>query len=81
MAKAKDSNGAAAAPARKRTLKSAQPAPEPKKNVFPINLDEEIRKRAYELYEQRGGGHGHDVADWLQAESELRLSPPSRRSP
>jgi hypothetical protein len=43
--------------------------------------DLDIARRAYELYEQRGGGHGNDVADWLQAESELRLAPPSRRSP
>jgi Protein of unknown function (DUF2934) len=43
--------------------------------------DVDIARRAYELYEQRGGGHGHDVADWLQAENELRLSPPTRRSP
>lgn len=71
MAKAKDSNGAAAAPARKRTLKSAQPAPEPKKNVFPINLDEEIRKRAYELYEQRGFVSGYENEDWLTAEHEV----------
>ena len=32
---------------------------------------EEIRLRAYQLYEQRGREDGHDVEDWLQAESEL----------
>jgi DUF2934 family protein len=32
----------------------------------------EIAHRAYELYMQRGGEHGHDVDDWLQAERELR---------
>lgn len=30
-----------------------------------------IRLRAYQLYEQRGRKDGHDVDDWLQAESEL----------
>ncbi|HKF00808.1 MAG TPA: DUF2934 domain-containing protein [Candidatus Sulfotelmatobacter sp.] len=35
-------------------------------------LEERIRKRAYELYEQRKRGDGHDVEDWLDAESELR---------
>ena len=35
-------------------------------------IDEDIARRAYELYEQRGGAHGHDVDDWLQAERELR---------
>ncbi len=34
-------------------------------------LDERIRRRAYELYEQRGRLEGHDVDDWLQAEAEL----------
>lgn len=33
---------------------------------------EDIARRAYELYERRGGGHGHDWDDWFQAESELR---------
>jgi hypothetical protein len=37
------------------------------------NLDEQLRRRAYEIYEQRGRDDGHDVEDWLQAESELRL--------
>jgi Protein of unknown function (DUF2934)/Subtilase family len=31
-----------------------------------------IAFRAFELYCARGGGHGHDVEDWLQAESELK---------
>jgi hypothetical protein len=30
-----------------------------------------IRRRAYELFEQRGRQPGHDVEDWLQAEQEL----------
>jgi hypothetical protein len=34
---------------------------------------EQIAKRAYELFEARGGEHGHDVEDWLQAERELRI--------
>ena len=32
---------------------------------------DEIAKRSYELYLARGGLHGFDVEDWLQAESEL----------
>jgi hypothetical protein len=36
-----------------------------------IDLQEKILCRAYELYEQRGKEDGHDVDDWLQAESEL----------
>jgi hypothetical protein len=30
-----------------------------------------IRKRAYELYVERGGASGHDLDDWLRAEGEL----------
>lgn len=31
-----------------------------------------IARRAFEIFEKRGGQHGHDVVDWLQAESEIR---------
>jgi len=34
-------------------------------------LQEQIRRRAYELYEQRGRHDGHETDDWLQAESEV----------
>ncbi len=34
---------------------------------------EQIARRAYELFLARGGEHGHDVEDWLQAERELSL--------
>ena len=33
---------------------------------------EEIRQRAYEVHSERGGEHGQDVEDWLQAERELK---------
>ena len=36
-----------------------------------IDLQEQIRRRAYELYEQRGRDDGHELDDWLQAESEV----------
>jgi hypothetical protein len=32
---------------------------------------DEIARRAYQLYEQRGRGHGSDREDWLRAEREL----------
>jgi hypothetical protein len=44
---------------------------EPRKNVFPINLEDEIRRRAYELYQQRGAGSGGEAEDWLAAEREV----------
>jgi hypothetical protein len=34
--------------------------------------DDAIAQRAYELYLARGGTHGADMDDWLQAERELR---------
>jgi hypothetical protein len=37
----------------------------------PLDLQEQIRRRAFELYELRGREDGHDLDDWLQAESEL----------
>ena len=36
-----------------------------------LNHDE-IARRAYELYQQRGGSDGRDWEAWLQAERELR---------
>jgi len=35
------------------------------------NLEEEIRLRAHELYEERGREDGHDMEDWLRAEAEI----------
>jgi hypothetical protein len=35
------------------------------------DLEEQIRRRAHELYEQRGREEGHALDDWLQAESEI----------
>lgn len=36
------------------------------------NLQEQIRRRAYELYLQRGGVPGNENQDWLVAEQEVR---------
>jgi len=36
-----------------------------------VDLEEQVRRRAYELYEGRGKENGHELEDWLQAESEL----------
>jgi len=32
---------------------------------------DQVRYRAYEIYEQRGREDGHEIDDWLQAESEI----------
>jgi hypothetical protein len=33
---------------------------------------DEIARRAYEIYLERGSGPGRDLDDWLQAERELK---------
>lgn len=34
----------------------------------PEELERQIGRRAYEIYEARGGEDGHDLDDWLPAE-------------
>jgi hypothetical protein len=41
----------------------------------------EIERRAYELYEQRGREDGHDRDDWLLAEAQLRRDEADAKSP
>ena len=36
-----------------------------------VDLYEQIRRRAYELYERRGREAGHESEDWLAAETAL----------
>jgi hypothetical protein len=40
-------------------------------NLFPINLDDEIRQLAYLLSERRGFQSGHETEDWLNAEQQV----------
>ncbi len=35
-----------------------------------------VAERAYQLFQARGGEHGHDFEDWIRAEQELRKSKP-----
>ena len=37
-----------------------------------VSLEERIRRRAYELYVERGSQSGSELGDWLQAEEEMR---------
>jgi hypothetical protein len=37
----------------------------------PQDLDQQIRLRAYQLYEARGREDGHELDDWLRAEEEF----------
>jgi hypothetical protein len=53
-----------------------KPAPsvleDPTRKTTPSTIDfpQQVRLRAYEIYQQRGPGH--EIEDWLQAEVELK---------
>jgi len=61
--------------ARAKTARSGngrtQQTLEGKTSLVPINLEDEIRRRAYELYEQRGYLPGNEQDDWFAAEREI----------
>lgn len=57
--KTSDGNG------KRLTAAVAHPAP------GTTDVLEQVRRRAYELYEQRGRQDGYHEQDWLQAEAEL----------
>ncbi len=50
---------------------SAQAAQTGEASVGNAERDEEIRRRAYEIYLERGEQPGRELDDWLQAEREL----------
>jgi hypothetical protein len=66
---------------RKTSLKQSNPVTPIRENTgeLPENggtqlhpgIEEEIRRRAYELYQERGGQHGFDQEDWSRAEAEI----------
>jgi len=62
----------AAPPAPKPRRARAAAAPRPKPSPSPEPSADEIRRRAYERYLERGGEHGQHDDDWLAAEAELR---------
>lgn len=52
-------------------MKPAQRSEPAGKIPDPTQLEEQIRRRAYMLYELRGRQDGHALDDWLQAETEI----------
>jgi len=40
-------------------------------NLMDAEIEEQIRQRAYELYQERGGVDGNATDDWLQAKEEV----------
>jgi hypothetical protein len=59
------------------TPPSPQPPETPARNAAISNrhgpTQEQIARRAYELFLARGGTHGRHEDDWFQAERELKL--------
>ena len=68
MAKARTRNSSSVTPINRKSSE----VKELRKTGGNGNLDEEIRRRAYELFQERGGEHGHHHEDWLRAEAEVR---------
>ena len=54
-------------------MKKPQPSPFRTSQAVqpPDQIQERIRQRAHEIYEARGRQDGHDLDDWLIAESEV----------
>ena len=55
----------------RKTAAAVAAVQEPLPNAH-ASLDEAIADLAHRLYLERGGTHGHDVEDWLEAERRLR---------
>jgi len=53
-----------------QTVEENNPALAPVLEEIKSTFDK-IRKRAFEFFERRGGAHGFDVEDWVQAEHDL----------
>jgi Protein of unknown function (DUF2934) len=74
---ARKTNGNGTTNRRKNAVATIQPyglqvVPDDRKSAKTNNLDEEIRRRAYEIYLERNGTAGDEHQDWLLAESEIR---------
>jgi hypothetical protein len=53
-----------------QTASTVSPDYTPQTQEYP-GIEEEIRVRAYELYEERGRQHGLHNEDWVRAETEV----------
>ena len=54
-----------------RTMRSSASSPQRTETSGPVS-DEDVARIAYELFQRRGGVHGHDQEDWLEAERIVR---------
>jgi hypothetical protein len=58
----------------------ATPKKQGKKTQALAPTTEEVARRAFEIFLERGGEPGHDLDDWLQAELELLREYAARRT-
>ena len=66
----------------KSTVKSKETAvkkPRKSPSTKEQQIQEEIAKKAYELYEQGGREEGKDVQHWLEAEKLLKTKPKRKK--
>jgi Protein of unknown function (DUF2934) len=56
-------------------------SPKPASAATEKKLEEQIRRRAYEIYETRGRKEGQDLEDWLQAEIDITGNAMSSATP
>jgi hypothetical protein len=54
-----------------KSLVARTPKPAKGKNII---SEEDIRRRAFEIYQGNGGGSHNELDDWFRAERELRES-------
>ena len=71
MARAKSAGNGSTGRKQVATMPAPKLVEAKKKDLFAANLEEEIRIRAYQLYEERGYMPGHEDEDWLVAEQEI----------
>ena len=75
MAKAKAPRTPSTTPKPVITMPEPGTVPVTRKNlatVSPIDIESQIRERAYQLYQSRGCTPGQENDDWFQAEHEIR---------
>ena len=56
----------------RKTPRAKKATQKTKKKIDPQKIREEIRKRAYEIFLERGEKEGDKLSDWLQAEREIK---------
>ena len=65
---------------RTTSVPDAEPATSEQPSEQPQDMTDQVRARAYELYELRGREDGHDLDDWLLAELQVIQKPQAEDS-